>query len=414
MSTTEKQALIVQGPSGLTVDRPAVLALYASIENEVATFEYDLTTEGGRAKIASLAYGIAKKRTAIEADKKRLKEGLLAQGREIDSAWNEIKDKLELLQAGARKPLTDWEEAEAARTAFVSGAFTSLTAAPKLQMTDTSETVAALLEATEGYELNPDVFLGDYAEAVKLKAAAIASLKISLGQLRMAEEEKAELAELRERTAAREKADKEAAEVAELARLQKEAADREAVRLAEIAEAAKVAEEQRQAREAAAIAQAAKDAEEKARLEAERVAKEAADKIEAQHQADLEAQKQERLKSEAKAREEQAKIDAEHKRELALALKAKADAEAKEREVALEAARAEERRKIEAETAAREAAAKAEADRKLAANKTHRKEITDAAVAALMAQAGLDESQARLTVLCITENKIPSVSIKFA
>ena len=87
----ESTALIVQGPTGLTVDRKAVDAMYAEIGASIAAFEYDLTSEAGRKKIASLAYGIAKKRTSIESDKKKLKEGLLVQGRAIDGAWNEIK-----------------------------------------------------------------------------------------------------------------------------------------------------------------------------------------------------------------------------------------------------------------------------------------------------------------------------------
>ena len=112
MITEESTAIIVVGPSGLTVDRVAVDAMYAGIAAEIATFKYELQTEPGRKKAAALAFGIAKKRTAIEADKKRLKEGLIQQGRAIDAAWNEIKEKLETLQEAARQPLTDWEAAE--------------------------------------------------------------------------------------------------------------------------------------------------------------------------------------------------------------------------------------------------------------------------------------------------------------
>ena len=69
-------AVMIQGPTGLTVDRKAVDAMYSAISAEIESFQYDLTTDTGRKRAASLAFGIAKKRTAIEADKKRLKASL--------------------------------------------------------------------------------------------------------------------------------------------------------------------------------------------------------------------------------------------------------------------------------------------------------------------------------------------------
>lgn len=386
MSTTqESSALIVQGPTGLTVDRPAVEAMYAGIETQIAEFRYDLTTDAGRGKAASLAFGIAKKRTAIEADKKRLKEGLLAQGRAIDGAWNEIKEKLEALQGTARKPLTDWEEAEAKRTEFVQRAFQSLSAVVQLRMEDTAETIAVLLSATEEYALDPEIFRELHAQAVSAKNAAAALLKASLVRVQQEEANRIELARLRAESEARVESDRKATEAAELAGLTKEREDREAVRIAEQAAAAKLAEEQRAAREVAAIAQAAKDAEERVRHELEVSAKKEADRIEAEHQAELTEARQ--MKESAEARERQAKEKAD-----------KEIAHAKET----------------ARLAEMLAEKKAAEEKKLAANKKHRTAVMTAAKVALMEHAGLDEEAARRALLAISAGKIPAVEIKFS
>lgn len=375
MSATETTAVVVliQGPTGLTVDRPAVDAMYAAITKEIESFEYDLTTDAGRKRAASLAFGIAKKRTAIEADKKKLKEGLIVQGRAIDNAWNEIKEKLEKFQETARKPLTDWEAAEEKRKADCQVILKMLTDAVIVAATDTAERVASILSAVEDLAIDEAMFQDLHFAATSAKTSAVTSLKASLARIQQEEADRLELLKLRAEREARTEADRQATEAAEKERLRLEAEEREKVRATEAAETLRVAEENRKKREEAQIAAAKLEAETRVKREADEAARKEASRIEAEHQAEL--------AKERKAREE---------------VEAKQQAEAK---------------RIAADKAAADLKANEEA--KLTADKKNRTAKMTAAKVALMTECGLDEPTARKVVTEIVANKIVNITMRF-
>lgn len=362
----ESTALIVQGPTGLVVDQVAVDAMYAGIKTEIESFEYDLMTIAGRKRVASLAAGIARRKTSIEADKKALKEGLLKQGRAIDGAWNEIKAKLEGYQEQARAPLTKWERDEEFRTETIRCAFDYFRCVVITKASDTSETIERLLSQARGFAIDEIVFQDMYQPALGAKDVAVRSLRASLDKLLEDEFDRQELARLRKKDEERQEQDRIAVEAAELARLNREREERESVRLREKEEARLKAEEDRKAREAKIAEDAKIEAENRVRREFE------------------ESQRKERER-----------------------LQAALDKEKKDRAVA-EAAHAYAARVLLIENEK-----KAEAERKLAANKKHQAAIKGVAEAALRERCGLNEKQAKDVVTAIVAGWIPGVSISF-
>lgn len=386
-------ALIVQGPTGLSVDHGAINAMYADIESTIASFQYDLATEKGRKNAASLAFGIAKKRTSIEADKKRLKEGLLIQGRAIDGAWNEIKEELEELQTVARAPLTAWEAEEAARQTQRETVLTMLTDAAIVSAAATSAELRERLQKIESFEIDRSLFI-DLSQISFLRKTAVDVLTSTIAALNQAETDRAELARLREESSKREAADKEAVRLAEESRLAAEIKAQQEKAEAERIERARIAEEQRIALEAERIATAAKEAELKATREAEAQAKRIADELEAERQ------------------KEARRIAAEHQAELDRERTLRNEAEAKQKAEAARIQQEVQARQRETVRLKAEADKKAADDAKLAANKKHRSEVMMAAKLALMEHAKIDEVTAKRVVSAIVADLVPAVSVR--
>jgi len=88
------------------------------ILNEVASRArsviQDPTTAKGREAIKSMAYKVAQTKTALEAQGVELNRKLKALPAAVDKNKREAKEFLEALQAEIRKPVTDFEAAEAA------------------------------------------------------------------------------------------------------------------------------------------------------------------------------------------------------------------------------------------------------------------------------------------------------------
>lgn len=154
-----------------------------------------------------------------------------------------------------------------------------------------------------------------------------------------------------------------------------------------------------------------------------RLKKEAEDREQAEREARIAAEAKaaaEREAAEAIEREKQAKIKAE---EDAAAAKAKAEQDAKdaaaraEREKAEAIAKAQAEAKAEAERIERERLASIEAERKEAerreANKKHCAKINNEAAAALVAECGVTQEQAKAAIVAIAKKLIPAVSISY-
>ena len=100
--------------------------LIERIEIEVRSHAPDLTSKKGRDAIASLAHKVSKSKTALDAAGKSLTENQKAEIKQVDGARKKIRDRLDALRDEARKPLTDWEAAEAEKAARVEATMSDL------------------------------------------------------------------------------------------------------------------------------------------------------------------------------------------------------------------------------------------------------------------------------------------------
>lgn len=87
----------------------------AKIKAEIDSFVPDVSTKKGRDAIASIAYKVAKSKTAIDNVRKDVVSDLKELPKRVDAEGKRARDLLDLWRDEVRKPLTDWEDAEAAR-----------------------------------------------------------------------------------------------------------------------------------------------------------------------------------------------------------------------------------------------------------------------------------------------------------
>ena len=325
----------------------------AKIKEELDAFVPDVSTKKGRDAIASIAYKVAKGKTALDNIGKDLVAELKDVPKKIDAERKRMRDLLDQWKDEVRAPLTAWEEAEEARQArHKAGIEWFNLRAKEHHDLDLLELRASLAEVNskavdqswEEYE----------ADAHRAKAKAMEALAAAVVAREKHEAEQAELAKLRAEAAAREQKERE----------------------------------ERIAREAAERAQ--REAEAKAQAEREAAIKREAEATAAAERRELElklaAERAEREKAEALQREQQAKADAERREAEAVA--------AEQRRVA-----------AIAEAEAKEA-------KRREADKAHKTAINRAALDAFMA-GGMTEECAKLAVTLIAKKAIPAISISY-
>lgn len=277
--------------------------LIARIEAEVRAHVPDTSTAKGREAIKSLAYKVARSKTALDDAGKALNEEARAQINQVDAARRTIRERLDALKDEARKPLTEWEAAEASRQDRDKRILEQLTN-HGLTGLEASADIVAKAAQIRGILL-PD----DFGEGLDAAEAARAATMEALRNMYLA-------------------AQKREAEAAELEKLRKEATERAAAD-----EAARIERERIEAERLAAerAEQARKDAEAQAAREAEeRAAREKA-----------EAERIERVRKEA-AQKAAAEAEARHQRELAEAARREEQAAQRERDRIAAEQRAEE------------------------------------------------------------------------
>lgn len=199
--------------------------LIERIAAEVRAHVPDLTTAKGRDAIKSLAYKVARSKTTLDEAGKQLTDEQRKAIATVDAARRKMRDALDALRDEARKPLDDWEAAEATRIQNIKNRIERLTnAAPSEESTEAFAELISRVEAVNPEDGTWGEFLMD---AVRAKDTTLRRLR-----------DAAELHRLRAEAAARAEADRIAAE---------KAAAEEAERLEREAEA----ERQRQAQEQA-------------------------------------------------------------------------------------------------------------------------------------------------------------------
>ncbi|MDR6216221.1 hypothetical protein [Paracidovorax wautersii] len=255
------------------------------VREHLDTFVPDTSTKKGRDAIASIAYQVAKGKTAVDNLGKDLVAEMKKEPALVDAERKRWRDQMDAWKDEVRKPLTDWEEAEAAREAgHKAGIEWFQLRAKEHHDLDAAEIRASLAEVEaktvdeSWQEFEP--------EARSAKAKAVAALTAALTAREKYEAEQVELARLRQEAAAREQRDREeqiARDAAARAQLEAEAkaqADRDAAtrREQELQQANERAEREKveaQQREQQAVADAARRATEAVAAEQRRVAAQA-------------------------------------------------------------------------------------------------------------------------------------------
>ncbi|MDE2473365.1 MAG: hypothetical protein KGL35_32820 [Bradyrhizobium sp.] len=401
--------------------------LLARLEREAReqAAKLDIATPAGRSAIASLAFKIARSKTALDKAGKDLKAEWKAKSDAVDAERRIIWDRVEALQTEIRAPLTAYEDAEKAAIVAHEAALAEIVAPSEYGHTETAAEIGErIVRIRAGSNRDWGLFA---ARAQATTAAEIVRMEALQAAAAKREADAADLARLRAEAVERERqAAIEAQREREKAIARR--AEEEATRRAR-------EEADRQAREAAAAAEAALQA---AREEAARKEREAAEAIEAERRrADrehMEAQAAAERAEAARQRDEAALKMAEARAEQIerdrLAAIARAEKDAAELAAKVEAQRQEalrqaeqrrldavaaERRKIEQKKAEEECKAAARA-----ANIEHKRQINLAAQTALgrvLVAEGVEHDVAtslgRAIVIALASGKIPSAKIEY-
>jgi hypothetical protein len=391
----ETGALVVAGAPVTAVTlftKGGVETILAKLETEVRSVKRDISSAKGRKEIKSLAFKVARSKTALDDMGKELNESKRAEINRVDADRRIIRERCDALKEEVLSELTAWETKEADRIKGHEDALVAMSDLFALLPPEpTSQQVRESIERLDLHEDNREwqEFAG---RAHDLHAEIGFKLTEALSTAVAREEAAAE--------AERQRLEAEEAARVEAARLQRE---REARIAAEAAEAARVAAEAHAAQLAAEEKQRVereKRDEEDARREAEKAAQAEIDALE-----ELNRIAQERARqAEEKAAAAERKAEADRK---AAGEKAEAD-----RKAAIEAERA----RVAAEKAAEEAAA---AER--ARNMEIKRRVNFDAAAALIVHANrelspdekMTDAQVKAVIIVIAKRLIPAVEIRY-
>lgn len=333
-----------------------VESIISKLEADVRAFATDISTDAGRKAVASLAYKVARSKTALDEMGKDLVADLKAQTGKIDAERRIIRDRLDALRDEVRKPLDDFENAEKDRVAGHEAALAAILAAGQVDQDSGPASINSRLGAVR--DLSQRDWQEFAARATATTDTVRKALDAALAQAMRREAEAAELARLRAEAAAREQVERDA-------RIAAEAAER--------ARAAAEAKAKREAEEAAA----------KAEADRKRVEKDRADAI----------ARAEKAEADKKAAAAKAARDA----------KDAAEAAERNRLASIEA----ERKRV-ADAAAKEAAEKARRE----ADKAHRAKFNNEALAVLQSL-GLEKETGMAVLAAIARGEVPHVSINY-
>lgn len=196
------------------------------IEAEAKKLVFDINTIDGQKGIKSLAFNIAKAKTAIDNAGKDKKAELSVDIKIIDGLRNMAKGRLQELQDTVRQPLTDLENKEKERKAIIEGRLEWLSSVGNATMS--SDELLTLIGDIEEQPID-DAWDEYKADALDAWQSTLDRLKSTYQQVKKSEEDAAELEKLRamkidfeKREAEREAADRARAEAEALAARQAE------------------------------------------------------------------------------------------------------------------------------------------------------------------------------------------------
>lgn len=249
-------------------------AMLSSLEAKVRSVQTDISTPAGRTAIKSLAHQVARSKTAFDEMGKELVSDWKAKSKAVDKERARVWDRLEALQAEVRKPLTDWENAEADRIRQHDAALAEIS---MLQIFGDDATSHDISDRLDQLASMPNRDWQEFkARAEKLRSETFAVLTVRKDKAVRLEAEQAELARLRAEQADREQKERDERIAAEAADRARRDAEAKAAREAREAADARTAETRRlEAEKKAADDRAAKaerDAADAVERERQRVA----------------------------------------------------------------------------------------------------------------------------------------------
>jgi len=290
-STLPAKLIQISGTDVFQPDGTALEEVLQEIETHARAVVLDVSTAKGRKEIASLANRVARSKTYLDQLGKDLVADLKKKAGAVDAQRRTVRERLDALKGEVRRPLTELEEAEAARQQAELRAIRDWQDQHQLaQEIDPEHTelaeIRAEIERIERIELDPA--LGDrLAEAQSIRDATL----YRLGQC---EKRRLQVEEERARIKAEEEAERQR-ERELYAKTMAEEAAAKARRDAEEQARLKIEEERQRAaqQQAAAVA--------KARAEAEAAAKDEAQSAPADTPAPLVDREQKRATNRAAA-----------------------------------------------------------------------------------------------------------------
>ena len=323
------------------------------IEEQARSLVPNLETKKGRDEIASMAYKVAKSKTALDNIGKESVADLKAKAKAVDVERKRVREFLDHLKEDVRQPLTEWEQAEEDRKQRHAASVEQIVSYRDIDDNASSDDIMIFIDALMKTVID-ESFEEYEAEAHREKARSLEAPTLSHERRKQYEAEQAELARLRAEAEERRIKDEQ------------ERIAREAVERAE-----------REAAEREVRAKAEREAKEKAEREAaerrEFELKHAAEKAERERLEAVERQKQ------AEERAKQAAIETEQRLQREAEQKAKAEAE---------------------ELARRER------------NRKHKAKIHNEAKAVFLAE-GFTEDQAKKIISLIAGKKVPHISVQY-
>lgn len=283
--------------------------LLEKIAEESKSIVPDVTTAKGRAEIKSIAHKVAKSKTALDALGIDLVADWKQKSKAVDAERKKARDYLDNLKEEVRKPLTDWETAEAGRIAAHESNIQDIATLAETTINgwlDISlQTMIDNLTEIERTDID-DTWEEYVNDAAKAKDKASTGIRKAIERRKAHDTEQAELEQFRAEAAERDRLEAEE-------KLRKEGEER-AKREAE----AKAKEESERAeRERKAAIQAkedaerrAEEAEENSKRKAEQATQAERDRIEQERVAEEQAAKKREADKKHRAKINNAAVDA--------------------------------------------------------------------------------------------------------
>ena len=178
---------------------------------EIEAAKHDVTTKKGREAIISVAFGVTKRKTALDKAGKELTASRREEIANINKGRGAFDEGLSALAAELRQPVTDWQTKEAEARKLLQSRLLEINTGD-LTQADSVEDIQALIDETTYIELGED--WGDFREDAAIqKDAVLRELAVTLEAAQTREANEARLAELEAAEAERQRIADESAEI---------------------------------------------------------------------------------------------------------------------------------------------------------------------------------------------------------